>query len=147
MASPLNREAPSSRTSAGGGVVTEINLQAGNTRTYEAAWYVFSTKCKLRVTLTYERHPAAGSRAFPGEAVVGRGEVGELSICHVVSNRGAEWSIYIEGPSELDPMDGAAFGLSADGSGLEEALTNLETHLVRIERWAQTKISKSTIGG
>lgn len=111
------------------GELTNLTITAGDVRMHEAE--------QVQATLTYEKHPAAGSFAFPGEAVIGRGRCGGFLVCHAVSNRGEEWVIHVDGPSELDPMTGGFFGLCAEGDSFEAALKALRADLVNIERWAR----------
>jgi hypothetical protein len=58
-----------------------------------------------------------------------------VRVVHNVSLLGEEVGLAFDGPTVLDPMDGAWFGLSADGPTLQGACDELEAKLEAVREW------------
>jgi hypothetical protein len=101
------------------------------TATLSAVWRGAAVSC----VVLYERHPAAGSLAYPGPAVSAKGRIGRVKVTHCVSEKGEEFYVWLDGPDELDPMDGCAFGMGAGGDSLQDALDELAKKLDEVQKW------------
>ena len=105
--------------------------KSGERVTLSAQWHGAPVSCEL----VYERHPAAGSLAYPGEAVAGHGNLGGARVTRNVSEKGAEVYVSVDGPVELDPMEGGFFCISAEGATLQDALDSLDEQMESIKKW------------
>lgn len=103
----------------------------GDTAVLAATWLGKAVSCEL----LYEAHPAAGSFAHPGEAVLGRGSLGHVQVTHSVSSRGEDFYLWADGPEELDPCSGGAFILSTEGASLQEAVDAFERGIRSVQSW------------
>lgn len=99
--------------------------------TLSATWRGTPVSC----VVTYERHPAAGSLAYPGPAVSANGRIGRFRVTHCVSEKGEEFYVWLDGPDALDPMDGCAFGMGAGDGSLQGALDDMVEKLDSVQKW------------